>query len=77
MFKTEDLLDAHYQAMTPCDLKAPPPLEGFDKSQEKKLKNRKRKAGVDTEEEKWREVYKILFPEADPALIPSPCEFIS
>ena len=74
-FKTEDLLDQHHQLPDPCQRQPPPDSEGFDKAQEKRLKNRKRKPGVETEEEKWREVYKILFPADDVAAMPSPCGF--
>lgn len=45
-------------------------IEGFDEEQEKKLKKRSQ-SGL-TENEKWIEVYKILFPTDDHSRIPSP-----
>lgn len=50
------------------------PLEGFDKAQERKLKSKKRNAGVQTEEEKWKGVYRILFPDDAEEDMPSPCK---
>jgi hypothetical protein len=49
--------------------------EGIDEEKEKLLRVRKRKGGKARqmgEEEKWVEVYKILFPHDDP--VPSPCK---
>ncbi|EXF75359.1 hypothetical protein CFIO01_02946 [Colletotrichum fioriniae PJ7] len=37
-------------------------VEGFDAAQEKLLKSKKRRNGVETEEDKWKEIFKILFP---------------
>lgn len=45
-------------------------IEGFDEEQEKKL--RRRSQSGQTENEKWIEVYKILFPKDDHSKIPSP-----
>jgi len=44
--------------------------EGYTKDQEKAL--RKRTKGVSSEEEKWREAYRILFPDDPEDSIPSP-----
>jgi hypothetical protein len=48
--------------------------EGFDVEQGEKLRQRKRSPGQ-TEEEKWKEVYHILFLDEDEADIPEPCKF--
>jgi hypothetical protein len=55
-------------------MQPPQPVEGFDKQQEKKLKSRKR--STLSEEEKWRETFRILFPDDEEENIPSPCEYI-
>jgi hypothetical protein len=47
------------------------PLEGFDKEQANELKRRQRAPA--TEVEKWKKMYKILFPDDAGATIPSPC----
>ena len=51
-------------------------VEGFDAAQEKSLRSRKRAKGHPglSETEKWREVYKILFPHVEYDDIPSPCK---
>jgi len=49
--------------------------EGIDATQEKLLRSRKRKHMRQlSEEEKWADMYLILFPDADPTGIPSPCK---
>ena len=50
-------------------------IEGFDEEQGKKLK--KRSQPGQSEDERWIEVYKILFPKDDHSRIPSPCELIN
>lgn len=49
-------------------------MEGFDKDQEKALKGRKTMFRAQTEEEKWKIVYLILFPDTALGEMPSPCE---
>jgi len=49
-------------------------LEGFDKDQERLLKSRKK--STLTEEEKWKEMFRILFPNDEEDLIPSPCKYL-
>ncbi len=50
--------------------------EGFTKDQEKRLRSRKKTNADMTDEDKWREIYMILFPDDEHA-IPSPCKFNS
>lgn len=50
------------------------PLEGFDKNQERKLKSKKRSLVYQSEEDKWKGVYTILFPDDNEADVPSPCK---
>ncbi|RYP48632.1 hypothetical protein DL768_005523 [Monosporascus sp. mg162] len=47
-------------------------LDGFSKTQEKQLKSRKKSDPNMTDEDKWREIYHILFPDDDLETIPSP-----
>lgn len=51
--------------------------DGFDRRQREKLKDRKVKTKTMSEVEYWKAVYKILFPEVDEHLIPSPCKSLS
>lgn len=48
-------------------------VEGFDAAQEDRLRSRKKAKGIaePSEAERWRDVYKILFPHDD---VPSPCK---
>jgi len=48
------------------------PLEGFNKDQERKLKSKKRSLVHQSEEDKWKTVYRILFPDDADADMPSP-----
>lgn len=66
----------HSQSDTPCPKRsanesAKHDSEGIGLAQEKRLRSRKRCNR--TEEEKWREVYMICFPEATSA--PNPCKW--
>ncbi|KAG5749575.1 hypothetical protein H9Q70_007781 [Fusarium xylarioides] len=67
-------LNEHQRADTVCQRQSEEPEEeGIDEEQERLLRVRKRKNGKApqvAEEEKWVEMYKILFPHDDP--IPSP-----
>ncbi|KAK4445420.1 hypothetical protein QBC34DRAFT_306863 [Podospora aff. communis PSN243] len=73
VFKSDELLRTHLQQNPPCQMADNrTPVEGFTKDQEKRLRSRK-KAQADTkDEDKWREIYTILFPDDDESSIPSP-----
>lgn len=49
-----------------------PKVEGIDRAKESELRSRKNKKQHRTEVDKWKEVYRILFPEEHE--IPSACE---
>lgn len=59
---------------TPCEVGQEDPVEGFTPSQEKQLRSKKKLQPNMTEEDKWFQVYTILFPEDDPQDAPSPCK---
>jgi len=74
VFKTDELLNAHLQQDPPCETRKNQALvEGFTKDQEKRLRSRKKAQADTTDEDKWREIYMILFPYDDVQSIPSPC----
>ncbi|KAK1701068.1 hypothetical protein BDP55DRAFT_8831 [Colletotrichum godetiae] len=60
----------HAQLDEPCNLVKDFFIEGFNKDQLKKLKSRKRARGDRSEEENWRKIYRILFPDC--TVIPDP-----
>jgi len=74
IFKSEAELREHYRSLNTCDTRDDEPPEGFDNEQEKKLRCRKRSTHTQTEEEKWKEMYRTLFPNDDEATFPSPCK---
>ncbi len=63
--------ERHQRQPVACQVQLVNLPQGIDEVKEKGL--RKRPKGG-TEEEKWIEIYKILFPDEDGALLPSPCK---
>jgi hypothetical protein len=55
-----------------CEVQSEPTFVGFNEEQGERLRSRKQTTKDDVE--KWKEVYRILFPEDDEPLIPSPCK---
>ncbi|KAK1826118.1 hypothetical protein QBC39DRAFT_235185, partial [Podospora conica] len=73
VFKTDEALNAHLQQDPPCETRKNQTLvEGFTKDQEKRLRSRKKAQADTTDEDKWREIYMILFPYDEWQSIPSP-----
>lgn len=73
--KSSSRLNEHQRADIICQRRSETEEEGIDEEKEKLLRARKRKNGKARqmgEEEKWVEIYKIIFPHDDP--VPSPCE---
>lgn len=65
----------HQRSSTPCVLRQNDEEEGINIEQETELRLRKRDVGKKTESDKWREMYKILFPDDGSRNMPSPCKF--
>lgn len=63
-------LEKHHNA--PCQPKSPLRSHGINKNQEKELRSRRMYQKSLDEEEKWRAIYRIIFPDEEN--IPSPCE---
>ena len=72
-FANEPTLREHQRDPRGCEVKEHVPLEGFDKDQERKLKSKKRSLVYMSEEDKWKGVYRVLFPDDNEADMPSPC----
>ncbi|KAK4162988.1 hypothetical protein QBC43DRAFT_69153 [Cladorrhinum sp. PSN259] len=66
-FDNEETLKAHQRSEVPCKLERSKTLDAITDSQEKQLRTRA-KAGS-SEEDKWREMYRVIFPKAP---VPSP-----
>jgi hypothetical protein len=71
-FANDVTLREHQRDPRGCEVNEQIPLEGFDKDQERRLKSKKRSQTYQTEEEKWKGVYRILFPDDGEADIPIP-----
>jgi hypothetical protein len=67
-------LTAHSVALVPCEVGDGQDADGYNKEQETKLRCRKRPSGQN-EEDRWNEMYRILFSARCGSPIPSPCEF--
>lgn len=75
VFKVDESLSEHLQQDPPCDKRHNQvPVEGFTKEQEKRLRSRKKAQADMTDEDKWREIYMILFPDDDRDAIPGACQ---
>lgn len=70
-FDSDTTVKSHLQADVPCQRRDVEPRDGVDNAKMMMLKDRRRFRGLE-EEEKWREVYRILFPTDDHTAMPSP-----
>lgn len=67
-------LNDHLRSDTPCVKRDVPRSRGINDAQEKKLRERRKTTGTLTDEQKWLDIYMILFPEANQKTLPSPCK---
>ncbi|KAI0143201.1 hypothetical protein BJ166DRAFT_597109 [Pestalotiopsis sp. NC0098] len=65
-------LNDHLRSDTPCVKRDVPRSRGINDAQEKKLRERRKTTGTLTDEQKWLDIYMILFPEANQKTLPSP-----
>jgi hypothetical protein len=73
MFNSDPDLECHMKATVACPSGSHTRnyADGFDENQKKQLKSRKMRKEFPNEEEYWKGVYRILFPNVD--VVPSPC----
>jgi hypothetical protein len=72
IFKSDTAQRIHLQQDPPCSVKRDNfVVEGITKDQEKRLRSRKKTRPGMTDEDKWKEIYTILFPDDDHTMIPS------
>ncbi|KAI2640778.1 hypothetical protein GGS26DRAFT_177639 [Hypomontagnella submonticulosa] len=72
-FQNSKELALHQRSTQPCDLQmVEDQLEGVNSEQEAQLKSRKKDSTNKSEEEKWVDMYCILFPNIDPSDAPTP-----
>lgn len=75
VFENGQCLQDHLRDNVRCQIRDSS-SEGISLEKEKLLKSRKRYLN-ETEEEKWKRIYRILFGNVDENDIPSPCEYVS
>lgn len=71
-FKTTEEHEEHQRATQACQIKSKAIADGCDRDQEKRLRSKKRSAAVKSESDKWKQVWKILFPRDADDQIPTP-----
>jgi hypothetical protein len=74
-FEKDAQVTEHLRLYNTCIVRTPILLDGFNKDQERQLKGRRTMFQAGSEEEKWKIVYLILFPDTPLGELPSPCEF--
>jgi hypothetical protein len=72
-FKSQSELEEHYDVDDICEKKPGRTSEGVTNDIEKQLCSRKKLGPGQSEEDRWKEIYKLLFPDE---ITPSPCEYI-
>lgn len=75
VFKCDTELVTHQRLPEGCEVRTVELPEGYNREQEGILRRKRKLAG--SEEEKWRAMYKILFPDDDESDIPTPCRHTS
>ncbi|KAI1811529.1 hypothetical protein GGS20DRAFT_579026 [Poronia punctata] len=71
-FACDKALQDHLRADEPCKKRNMVLEEGIDLDTEKKLRERKKHNSSETETQRWKDIYLLLFPSADRDAIPSP-----
>jgi len=73
LFKDADAVEMHLKEPKGCDSSDCTQADGVTPQVYEKLRSKKKTQRDQTEEDRWREIYKLLFPKE---MIPSPCEFL-
>jgi hypothetical protein len=76
IFKIQEQLDSHLTVLDAdiCGLQAGCSPEGITPEHERRLRSRKKTSPDQTDEDRWKDIYRLLFPNEE---IPSPCKFPS
>jgi hypothetical protein len=68
-FESQMALNVHLGVVNICQLRPGEPMEGVTPDMEKRLRSRKKASPDQTDEDRWREIYSMLFPDET---VPSP-----
>src|SRR5580658_1178061 len=75
LFKNQEDLDNHIDAIQGCEVKPnSTQVDGITNRIKQRLQCRKKAHPGETEPERWKNIYNILFPNED---VPSPCKIPS
>jgi hypothetical protein len=69
-FKNQEELEAHARLTISCELQAYNPVDGISSEVKEQLRSRKKTPGQ-SEADRWRDIYQLLFPGTP---VPSPCK---
>lgn len=72
VFSSEDELDAHVKAPEPCPPRTSYPVDGITSKMKSRLQCRKKIHRNQTEEDRWFQIYRIIFAPKPEEIIPSP-----
>jgi hypothetical protein len=75
-FENDEDLNAHSRSRAPCTLEKQRHIEGINKAQYDALKDKGRMHKAQSEEDKWKIVYLILFPDTAMDEMPFPCRLL-
>lgn len=73
-FKDQDQLNIHISAAKICERRNGQLTEGITPSTEKRIRSRKKPSVEQTDGDRWRYIYRMLFPTVPDEDVPSPCK---
>jgi len=71
LFQDQEKLNQHLKIPKGCELKECDQADGVTSEVVEKLRCRKKAHKSQTEEDRWEEIYRLLFPDE---IVPSPCK---
>ena len=73
LFDSDEELDSHIETSDRCDAIVAPPVDGITRKMKVVLQSKRKAFPGQTEAERWKQIYQILFP--DDKEVPDPCKF--
>lgn len=71
LFKDQEEANQHLKEPKPCELRDVAQTDGLTSDIVEKLRSRKKSDKNQSEEDRWREIYRLLFPHE---MVPGPCK---
>ncbi len=73
IFKSQEEVGLHLKEVKGCELRDIELSDGITNEIVERLKSKKTTHRDETEEDRWRKMYTLLFPSG---IVPSPCKFL-